>query len=565
MVRVLKDVEQSLTRRRFLRNASVSGLGLCAAQSDVDTRVFARKERPGVASPSSFDCVVVGGTPGGIAAAVTAARLGRSVALVEYHRHLGGMSASGLGKSDIENRAMIRGVFAEFIARVHQYYRTQSDANSENIRLCRDGYYYEPSVAEAVFDQMVAEQSSITAFRYHRFESTVTRDNSARGVLVRDRKTGDQRRLLAPIVIDATYEGDVYASAGAKYRLGREARDEFGEPHAGVVYFDHHNGVFLPGSTGQGDKRLPAYTYRLCLTTDPRNSHPLTEPPVDYDPPRYLGYFDDLKAGRLAGPKNFKPGRGYYPAHFNTLVRALSVTEIPNRKTDVNMNPRPLAFPFVEENEGYVEGDWETRERIAAKIRHLTLGLLWFLQRCPDVPEAHRAIARGYHLPKDEFTDNGHFPFQLYIREARRLAGLYTLTELDVTRDLDRPDAGRFRDTVAVGGFPIDSFPVRKRQPQDTVVLEGYLYMLDDITHAYQIPYRIMIPEQVDGLIVPVAASTTHVAYSSIRMEPTWMALGQAAGVAAHVALEQNVRPRDVAIEHVQRILRRQAQVLDPV
>ena len=558
----MNDFGQPFSRRCFLHTASLAGAGLYAGQSACQTGTGSRKEPTGRLPSSHFDCVVVGGTPAGIAAAVTAARLGHSVALVEYHAHLGGMSASGLGKSDIENRAAIRGLFAEFIERVHQHYLEQYGPGSENVRLCRGGYCYEPSVAESVFDRLVEEQTSVTVLKSHRFESAITRDRASSGVVVRNRRTGSPSRLLAPMVIDATYEGDVYASAGAKYRLGRESRDEFGEPHAGVIYFDYRKGVFLSQSSGEGDRRLPAYTYRLCLTTDPRNAHRLTEPPADYDRSRYLGYFDDLKEGRLAGPKNFKPGRGYYPAHFNTLVRALSVSEIPNRKTDVNMNPRPLGFPFAEENEGYVEGDWEIRRRISTTIRHLTLGLLWFLQQDSAVPRAHRNIAREYHLPQDEFTDNGHFPFQLYIREARRLVGLYTLTELDVTRNTARPEAGRFDDAVAVGEFPIDSFPVRKRQPQDTAVLEGYLYMLES-TRPYQIPYRIMIPEQVDGLIVPVAASTSHVAFSSIRMEPTWMALGQAAGVAAHLALVRNLQPRAVPIRQLQEILRRQGQVLD--
>ena len=192
-----------------------------------------------------------------------------------------------------------------------------------------------------------------------------------------------------------------------------------------------------------------------------------------------------------------------------------------------------------------------------SRIRNLTLGLLWFLQQDADVPEAHRVMANRYHLARDEFVDNGHFPFQLYVREARRLVGLYTLTENDVTK------GARFDDAVAVGEFPIDSFPVRKRQPSDTVVLEGYLGMLDHVTRPYQIPYRIMIPEEIDGLIVPVAASTTHVAFSSIRMEPTWMALGQAAGVAAHLALRLGEEPRNVPIDELQRLLRGQGQVVD--
>ena len=305
---------------------------------------------------------------------------------------------------------------------------------------------------------------------------------------------------------------------------------------------------------------LPAYTYRLCLTTDPENAYVLTEPPRGYDRGNYVAYFDDLAAGRLSGPKTMKPGRGYNPAHFDTMVRALSVSEIPNHKTDVNINPRPLGFPFPEENAGYVNGDEATRQGICKRHRELTLGLLWFLQNDDDIPSAHRDIARQYHLPLDEFTDNGHFPFQLYVREARRLKGEYTLTEHDMTAKSDARSG--HADTIAIGEFPIDSFPCRKRQPGDSLVLEGYLGMLDSVTQPYEIPYRIMIPQSIDGLIVPVAASTTHVAYSSIRMEPTWMALGQAAGTAANLALADRMQPRSVSVDSLRRKLVADGQVL---
>ena len=179
------------------------------------------------------------------------------------------------------------------------------------------------------------------------------------------------------------------------------------------------------------------------------------------------------------------------------------------------------------------------------------------------MPETARELALKYHLSRDEFTDNGNFPFQLYVREARRLVGEFTLSERNITDQPGIVPDCRHEDAIAVGEFPIDSFPVRKRQPNDDVVLEGYLPMLSNITRPYQIPYRIMIPKKLNGLIVPVAASTTHVAFSSIRMEPTWMALGQAAGVAAHTAIEHGVELRKAPIEEVQEILRRQGAVLD--
>jgi len=508
----------------------------------------------------AFDVVVLGGTPGGIAAAIAAARYGRSVAVVEYHARIGGMMTSGLGKSDVENRQWIGGLFKEFTEKVHQHYLHQYGANSENVKLCQDGYYAEPSVAEKVLEDMIAKHSEIKVMRGWRLAKVNVENGKLTTIELVNRETQKCQQLEAQVFIDTTYEGDLFAEAKARFRLGRESRDDFGEPHAGVIYYDYQNHKILPGSTGESDDRLPAYTYRLCLTTDEENAHVLTEPPENYDRENYVGYFEDLEAGRLSGPKVLKAGRGYHPDHFDTLFRAFSVTDIPNRKTDVNINPRPQAFPFPEENVGYVEGDDKQRLQICQKHHNLTLGLLWFLQNDAEVPAAHRDIAKKYHLPKDEWAENGHFPHQLYVREARRLVGEYTLTEHDMTSDAE---ASRKRhDVIAIGEFPIDSFPCRKRQPGDSIVLEGYLGMLDSETQPYGIPYSILIPEEVDGLIVPVAASTTHVADSSIRMEPTWMCLGQAAGTAAHLSLSKDCPPRGVNLEELQAELRRQKQVL---
>ncbi len=513
----------------------------------------------------SYDVIVVGGTPGGIATAIAAAREGCRVALTEYHAHLGGMTTSGLGKSDIENRSMIGGLFAEFVGEIRSFYAKSLGEDSAEFERCRDGYYFEPSVAEKVFDRMLgASRESIDIFRKHQLESVSVVDSAVRQIEVQDRQTGRHRVLSARMFADATYEGDLYAMAGADYRCGRESRSEYGEPHAGLIYCDYEDGRLLPGSTGEGDDRLPAYTYRLCLTTNPANGRMLSSAPDGYDRSLYLPYHDDLAAGRMSAPKQLMTGWGYYPEHFDTLLRSLSVTEIPNRKVDVNINPRPLAFPFPEQNVGYVEGDWIQRERISLHHRNLTLGLLYFLQNDPSVPDQQKAMARQYYLPLDEFRDNDNFPFQLYIREARRLCGRYTLTQHDVAYTRRDPNAGLHADAIAVGEFPIDSFPVRRRGRQDTGVLEGYLGMLNGITRAYQIPYRIMLPKQIERLIVPVAASTTHVAYSSIRMEPTWMAMGQAAGVAAAQCVKHDLRCSDVPIAKLQRRLVEQGQILNP-
>jgi hypothetical protein len=493
------------------------------------------------------ELVVIGGTPGGIATAVAAARLGHQVTLVEYHRHLGGMSASGLGASDIEHREMIQGFFREFVDRIKAHYVAQYGADSKEVRLCRDGYWYEPKVAELIFDSFIAEQPGITVLKHHQLLSAATAGDRITAVTVKDRGTGKLTALQAQVFADATYEGDLLAAAGAEFRLGREGRNDFGEPHAGHIY--NVPGGERIGGTGAGDRRLQAYTFRIPLSSNPANQVPLTEPPPGYDRTRYLGYFDDLKGGRFGD---------------NLTKIAFTIRELPNDKIELNMKPLPLGFVFAEENKGYIESDWTAREQITAGLRNLSLGLLWFLQTDPEVPANARATATTYQLCRDEFTDYNHFPFQLYVREGRRLVGEFTLSERNVTEQPGLPSERTHSDAIAVGEFPIDSFPMQKRQPGDTVVLEGYLGMLARITKPYQIPYRIMLPRKVEGLIVPVPASTTHVAFSSIRLEPTWMAMGQAAGVAAHLALQHHVPLRKVPIEELQATLRKLGAVLVP-
>ncbi|WP_236973497.1 FAD-dependent oxidoreductase [Membranihabitans maritimus] len=513
-----------------------------------------------------YDIVILGGTPGGIACGITAARLGRSVAIIEPLQHIGGMTTSGLGKSDVEQKEYIGGLFREFTDRVWKVYQTIYPKDSMDLKLCREGYYFTPKLAEVVLEEMIAETGKIKLLKHHRLIKVKVKNQQVDKILVENIESQDQFLLSGKVFIDATYEGDLYAGAGAEYRLGRESRHEYGEPHAGKIYFDYQKGVILPGSTGEGDEGLPAYTYRLCLTKDPNNSYVLNQPPANYDRNLYTPYFDDLKNGLLSAPAVLHDGWGYYPEHFDTMVRALSVTDLPGNKVDANINPRPLAFPFPEENKGYVEGDYFQRLEIARRHREIALGLLWFLQNDEEILPEHRAMAQQYHWPLDEFSDNEHFPYQLYVREARRLVGEYTLTEHDVAITEEVPHFYAHSDTIAMGEFPVDSFPVHKKQPGDTVVLEGYLGMLAHLTRPYEIPYRVMIPQKIEGLIVPVALSASHIAFCSIRMEPTWMSLGQAAGVAAHVSIQNHETPRTVDVKAVQEILIHQGQILsDPI
>jgi len=515
-----------------------------------------------------YDVVVLGATPGGVASAVTAARLGRNVALVEYHHHIGGMSASGLGKSDValiqssHGKSTIGTLFKEFSHRIYTFYQSKYEPGSDDLKLCRDGYYYEPSVAERIFREMIDETRKITIYTGHVLESASVSNQVLRSIQIRNQENGTKLKIDGNVFIDSTYEGDLYAAAGADYFTGREARNDYHEPHAGVIFYDYENGIILPESTGEGDDGLQAYTYRYCFTKDPENGRKLDTKPPDYDRRLYTPYFDDLNSGRLSAPKVFHDGWGYYPEHFDTLLRSLSVTDLPNQKVDANTNPRPLAFPFPEENKGYIQGDITIRNRICERHKNIALGLIWFLQNDKEVPEKHRRMASQYYFPLDEFTDNDHFPFQLYVREARRLKGEYIMTQHDVSITKEAPEVIRHPDAIALGDFPIDSFPVRKNASNDGIVLEGYLGMLDHIAQAYEIPYRAMIPVKLDGIIVPVALSATHVAFSSVRMEPTWMSLGEAAGVAAHVCIESNQNPRNAPVEKIRSLLEKQGQVL---
>lgn len=544
-----------MDRRNFIK---ISALGTIFSGSGITAACVWNE--PGSEGEERADIAVVGGTPAGIMAAIAAARMGSNVILTEYHAHLGGMTTSGLGKSDIENKEAIAGLFKEFTGQVLQYYIDKYGKDSDNVMLCKEGYYYEPSVAEHIFSQMIGEEKNIRVLLNYQIEEAVMDSERISKLIFKDRSSGDKKILIAEVFVDATYEGDVFALAGAEYRLGREGKDEFDEEHAGHIFFDFNEKAFLEGSTGEGDDRLPAYTYRLCMTDDPENSYVLSEPPLGYDRNNYVKYFADLKEGRLSAPKVFKEGHGYYSDHFDTMVRVFSFTEIPNSKYDVNINPRPLGFPFVGENYSYPESNWEAREIIFQRHRELTLGLIYFVQNDLEIPEEHRKMALQYHLPKDEFTDNQHFPWQFYIREARRLKGMYTLTENDVTLQGNAKRTTVFEDTIITGEFPIDSFPVSNVPSMDNKVLEGYIGMLE--ISPYQIPYRILVPEKILGLIVPVSASTTHVAFSTVRMEPLWMGIGQVAGIAAHLSRDMQVEIKDVPIPYLQDILIKNRQIL---
>ncbi len=510
-----------------------------------------------VPSPARYDLVIVGATPAGIAAAIAAAREGASVVLLERVAHVGGLPANGLGVTDIKTRAATGGLFREFIGRVRAHYATTYGPDSAQLRDCRDGYRFEASVAEAVFEAMLAEHPRIVVLRQRQFDARpdrVTLDGPhLRELRVLNRTSGQLEAYAGDTFIDATYEGDLAAAAGVPFRVGREGRDEFGEPMAGRIY-KLWTGSVGEGSTGEADAAIQAYNYRLCLSDDPTRRVPVPKP-ASYNRADYASLVDDIRLDHAPIP----PAYRHWEQDWHGLGRVLNISRLPNGKTDANnQHAAFLSSDLAEENWPWPTADWEWRDRFAQRLRDYILGLIWFAQNDPELPEELRQKAAKWGLAKDEYTDNGHFPRQVYVREARRIRGLYTFTARDATPTGPGLRPPVHADSVTASHYEIDSHACRKREP-GRVHLDGFLSYP---TEPYTVPYRVMVPEKIDGLLVPVAVSASHVGYGTLRMEPCWMALGEAAGLAAVLGQRAGTSVRDLPVRGLQERLLDRGAVL---
>ncbi len=484
------------------------------------------------APAADYEVVVLGATPGGIMAAVAAARLGRSVLLLERGEHLGGLPANGLGATDITTRGATGGLFREFVQRIRAAYVAEYGADSPQVRDCSDGYHFEPHVAEAVFEAMLAEQPSITTLRRRQFdalpENLVKQGARLVEITVRDRDSGAIERYRGGCFVDATYEGDLAAAAGAPFSTRREGRDETGESLAGRVY-KRWGGAVDPASTHEGDETIQAYNYRLCLTREPDNRLPIPRPAV-YDRAEYLSLIDDIVERRTTG--------GTVP---EGIARLTNMVSLPNGKFDANNQHFAfLSTDLPEENYPWPTADWAWRDRFALRLRDYTLGLFWFAQHDQAVPAEFRHACLEWGLAADEYRDNGGFPRQVYVREGRRVEGEYRFSGHDALPVADGARPPVAADSITASHYPIDSHAHRKREPERWH-LDGFL---SQPTRPYTVPYGVIVPREVDGLLVPVAVSATHLGFGTLRMEPCWMAMGQAAGTAAHLALAAGVAPR---------------------
>ena len=507
-----------------------------------------------------LDVVVYGGTVAGIAAAVQAARQGASVVLLEPGPALGGMTAGGLGAADVGDKRAVGGLAREFFGRVHAHYRdprawrqeTRADylpRHPLNVtEATGQHWFFEPHVASRILDDLLRE-AGVKAHLGARLDRAGGVDRN--GPRLTALRLLDGRSFRGRTFIDATYEGDLLAAAGVSHRTGREANREYGETLNGVrslppertagidpfVEPGHPASGLLPGVAprapgpeGEADASVQAYTFRVCLTDVPGNRVALTRP-ENYDARQH-----ELVLRFIAG-RPLLPG-----------PRLFTLTPMPNRKTDTN-NRDLFSTDLIGGATGWAEAGYEERERRWREHRDHVQGLLWFLAHDARVPATTRAEVARWGLARDEFAATGHWPFQLYVREARRMSGEYVITENDARRRTTVPDP------VAFASYALDSHVVGLyADEQGRLRVEGHF--LENI-RAFPLSYRALLPRraEADNLLVPVCLSSTHAAYGSIRMEPVFLMLGQAAGAAAVLAREHGGSPHAVPYARLREVL----------
>lgn len=518
------------------------------------------------AADHRHDVVVYGGTAGGVVSAIAAAQEGASVVVLEPTGHIGGMVTGGLGWTDIGVQQSIGGLSRRFYQRVYEYYlqpgawkHETRDAFLKRARgmvneADRVWWAVEPSVATAVLRQLAAE-ANVKIVTGQRLKAV-----KKAGARIESLTTESGDTYAGRIFIDATYEGDLLAGARVPYRVGREGRADYGEELAGVVpeawstrkQWDVDLRPYGPdgkllfgvqdvarGRDGEGDRKVQAYNYRICLTDAPENRIPIPRP-ERYDASRYelLARYISAKgdAINLTGPKGGS---------------LLKIDGMPNRKTDIN-DGAPFSTDYIGANWDYPDGDLATRQRILADHVDYTKGLLYFLGNDERVPARIRQQLQRWGYPKDEYTANGHWTPQLYIREARRMVGDYVMTQHDLQQRREKPDS------VGMGSYNADSHHLQRIVNADGFVRnEGNPNDRAMGHKAYEIPYRCLTPRRTDAdnLFATFCVSATHMGFASLRMEPVFMILSESAGVAAVTAVKKNIAVQDVPIGPLQQQL----------
>jgi hypothetical protein len=522
------------------------------------------------AAVNQYDIVIYGGGSAAVASAVQAKRMGKSVIVVSPDIHLGGLSAGGLGFTDTGNKSVIGGIAREFYHRVFSHYQEDSAwqwearknyGNRGQGTPAIDGdertmWIFEPHVAEKVFEDLVRE-NQIPLIR----DEWLNRDG---GVVVKDGRIQSITTLRGntyhgAMFIDATYEGDLMASAGVSYFVGREANSQYNETLNGVQIENARSHQFTspidpyiiegdptsgllpkihagsPGLQGEADKRLQAFNYRVCLTRVLENKVPFRRP-NNYDPFQYELLLRSLKAGSW-----------HIKGKFDM---------IPNQKTDTN-NHGSFSTDNIGMNYDYPGASYERRQAILKEHEEYQRGYFYFIANDPRVPEDKRQWMSQWGLSKDEFKDNDHWPHQIYVREARRLVSDFVITENHVTGKIPTPRS------VGMGSYNMDS-----HNTQRYVDETGHAKNEGDVQISpggpYPIDYGGIVPKESEcqNLFVPVCLSASHIAFGSIRMEPVFMILGQSAATAACLAIDRGTSVQDVSYDELRERLLEDGQVL---
>ncbi|MEA4918654.1 FAD-dependent oxidoreductase [Proteiniphilum sp.] len=519
----------------------------------------------------SADVIIYGGTSAAVISAVEIIQSGKSVIVVSPDNHLGGLTSGGLGFTDTGNKGVIGGLAREFYHRVWLHYndsiawkwqKHSEYGNKGQGTVAMDGenrtmWIFEPHVAEKVFEDFIRE-NNITVYRDEWLDRETRVEVNNNKIVSLTTLSG--KKFKGKIFIDATYEGDLMASAGITYTVGREPCSQYNEEWNGVQAGIFHHGHYfksqidpyvIPGDSTSGllpyisvqpiqpncsaDDKIQAYCFRLCMSNHPENSVPF-EKPEGYDASNY-----ELLA------RVFESGWNEWFAKYDI---------IPNRKTDTN-NHGPFSTDYIGMNYDYPEASYERRKEIIKEHENYQKGLLYFVSTDQRVPEEIRNRMQNWGLAKDEFTDNGNWPHQLYIREARRMIGAYVTTENEVLGKISVPDP------IGMGSYTMDSHNVQRY-----VTVEGYVQNEGDIgvhpKKPYQISYGSIVPRKGEctNLLVPVCLSSSHIAFGSIRMEPVFMILGQSAAAAAVMAIEHKIDVQDVSYSELEKVLLSKKQVL---
>lgn len=490
------------------------------------------------------DVCIYGGTSAGVIAAYTVQRLGKKAVLIEPGRRIGGMTTGGLGYTDIGNKYAISGISRDFYRRVGKHYGKFEQ------------WIFEPKVAESIFQDYL-RRGAVDVLYQTRLKHVSKDGNQIREVLLENSQNPSSATdiiVRAKVFIDCGYEGDLMAGAGISYRVGREDNRDYNETINGVQLMDGHqfpdgiNPYKHPGKpkdgllwgisnekllpNGTGDKKVQAYNYRICLTSDPSNRIPITLP------------------------------EGYDASHYELLLRLFDVwpdrrklndyfiwSRMPNSKTDIN-NRGPFSTDMIGMNYDYPEGSYAIREKIIGDHTAYTKGLLYFFGHDPRVPKELRDQMQQWGYPKDEYVDNGNWSPQLYIREARRMVGSYVMTQHNCQ--------GRevVQDGVGMAAYTMDSHNTQR------IVVDGQVRNEGNVEVGgfgpYPIAYRALTPKasECGNLLVPVCLSATHIAFGSIRMEPVFMVLGQSSATAAVMAIDGNTAVQQINVQELQRRLK---------